>query len=1246
MDEASAKGLGEPLDGIAALRALADATLRVDATGRIVDADPQLARLAARCPGDIAGCAVGEVLPGWTAPERPGAPWHGRLSRADGTHLEVIVAAIIDPDDREATLLFVRDGRGSLASSSGHATPPGLQQVIDLVPGFLFAKDPEGRFLFVNRTVAESFGDDPERIVGRTDADYGAPPDAVARYRASDRAVLDSGRTWTVDKEYLIHADGTHGWYQTTKVPFRDPLTGSPAVLGLATDITRRVEAEARLARESALARILMRLATDFINLPPQAIDAATDRALAELGTFVGADRAYVFAYDFEREIGSNTHEWCAEGIEPEIDQLRAVPFALMPGWLESHRRGQAVVIADVSRHPVPDLRDLLERQGIRSLVVVPMPGDPEPAGFVGFDAVRTGRDFSDEDVTLLRVFAEMLADVQGRIAAQRMLERERQRLSDIIEGTSAGTWEWNVATGHVRINAQAARMLGYRPEELDPITIETWQDLVHPDDGRAAFDLFRRHLAGELPQFVSETRMRHRDGRWIWVVNRGRISTRDADGRPVAMSGTYQDITQRREAEQALRESEERFRRLFQDVTSVAVQGFDADFTIRFWNRGSEVVYGHTAAEAIGRSLIDLLVPEDDRAAVAAAMGDWIFGTPTDHAEEFELMRRDGRRVTVLSSRTVQRRASGEVEVFCFDVDISDKKAAELDLQLAASVFTHSRDGILIADRDGRVIRANAAFGRITGRDPGSIVGRSLAELVLGEGDARRTGDWWSRAVAAGDWTGEFPLRHANGTPIVALLGISAVRDGAGRVVHHVGVLTDVTAENEYQAHLERMAHFDALTGLPNRTLLATRLRDAAARAHRDHRLVALAYVDLDGFKAINDSHGHDVGDRFLEAVAQRMSQLLGDFDTLARVGGDEFVALVTDLPDRAAAHAPLGRLRDVLGAPIIVGDIAGQLSASIGVAFLEPDDDLDGDQLLRQADQAMYVAKHLGRNRIHHFDADLARAEQARRMRLDRMREALAREEFVLHYQPRVDLAAGRIVGCEALLRWQHPERGLLPPDEFLPGLRGEELEVDLGWWVIRSALGALAGWRARGLSPTLSINVVAEQLLGDDFIARLRETTGRHPTLPARSVVLEILETGVLADVSRVAELIRDCAALGVDFALDDFGTGYSSLAYLKHLPVRQLKIDRSFVRDMLVDRDDLAIIEGIVGLARVFRLEVVAEGVETAEQARTLVGLGCPIVQGFLVAPAMPAEEFARWCGAWRPGPELLAGGSGH
>jgi diguanylate cyclase (GGDEF)-like protein/PAS domain S-box-containing protein len=1240
MDRDGATGRAAPPSGAVSLRALSDGSLSVDAMGRVTAADGALAAIIGREPPGLIGTPVADLLPGWSHAEDPESVWHGRLRRSDGSEADVRVAAIRDPDDACSWHLYLRQS-GATAHPPSTNSIDGLREIIDLVPGFLFAKDAQGRFLFVNRTVASAFGDSPERITGRTDSDYGATPEAVARYRASDNAVLVSRRPWTVDKEHHVHADGSQAWYQTTKVPFRDPATGSPAVLGLATDITARVETEMRLARESALARMLMRLATEFINLSPGEVGAATDRALAELGAFVGADRAWVFEYDFAQEIVFNSHEWCAEGITPQIDNLGRVPFDLIPDWPEIHRRGETIVVSDVGSSPDRRLREFLELQGIRSLVLVPMPGDPDPLGFVGFDCVRERRDFAETDVALLRVFAEMLANVRGRLSAQHLLERERQRLSDIIEGTSAGTWEWELATGGVRINEQAARMLGYGPGELGQISISTWAGLSHPDDGAVAFDLFRRHARGESPQFVCETRMRHRDGRWVWLVNRGRISSRDAYGRPLMMSGTYQDITQRREAEQALRESEERFRRLFQDLPSVAVQGFDADFTIRFWNRGSEAVYGYTAEEALGRSLIDLLVAPSEREATAEAMRRWIFETSADRAEEFPLVRRDGTVITVLSSRTIQRQASGEVEVFCFDIDISDKKATELDLQLAASVFTHSRDGILIADRSGLVIRTNSAFGRITGRDPASMIGRSLAELVLGAGDPVTDAVWWAGTVPDGEWTGEFTLRRESGSPIVALLGISAVRDATGRIVHHVGVLTDITAESEYQAHLERMAHFDALTGLANRSLLATRLRDAAIRARHSRQLVALTYVDLDGFKAINDTHGHDVGDRVLQAIAQRMGQLLGDFDTLARVGGDEFVGLIVNLPDREAARAPIEHLRALLATPFVVGPLAGQLTASIGVAFLGPDDDLDGDQLLRQADQAMYVAKHLGGSRVHFFDADLARAEQARRLNQERLRDALTREEYVLHFQPRVDLVSGRIVGCEALLRWRHPELGLLPPDEFLPGLRGTELEVDLGWWVIARALEALAVWREAGLGPTLSINVVAEQLRAADFVPRLRALLALHPGLPEHSLVLEILETGVLSDVARIAEQIRECAAFGVDFALDDFGTGYSSLAYLKHLPVRQLKIDRSFVRDMLDDSDDLAIVEGIVGLARVFRLEVVAEGVETVEQARALVGLGCPIVQGFLIAKGLPATEFASWCGHWKPSPTLLS-----
>ena len=1241
MASAGEDGTSAPLAGGKLLRALSDGSVTVDTHGTITEIDDGLLEVAARTRLDLIGTPVADLLPGWSASEGSESPWHGSLKRADASRIQVTLVAEPLPLADGGLRLHLRIGHPMAPLRAGDPIK-GLREIIDLVPGLLFAKDPEGRFLFVNRAFAELYGENAERFVGLSEADFGAAPEAVARFAASDAIVLATGQPWATEKEFHVHPDGRQAWYQTAKVPFHDPQTGQAAVLGLATDVTTRVEAELRLERESDLARMLMRLATQFINLPPQDVGGATNAALAELGTFVRADRAWVFEYDFANEVASNSYEWCAEGIAPEIERLQAVPFSLMPDWPGIHRRGETIVVPDVASCGDAALREHLMQQGIQSLVLVPMPGDPDPLGFVGFDSVRQVRPFAQADIDLLRVFAEMLANVRIRLAAQRSLEHERQRLADIIEGTSAGTWEWDLKSGNVRINDQAALMLGYQPEELGAISIATWAGFTHPEDSRTAFDLFRRHLTGLDPNFVCEVRMRHRDGRWLWVVNRGRIASRDAEGRALLMSGTYQDVSQRRVAEQALRESEQRFRRLFQDVASVAVQGFEGDFTIRFWNRGSELVYGYTAEEAIGRSLIDLLVRPDERERTGAAMSRWIFETPPDRAEEFALVRRDGKSITVLSSRTVQRQVDGRSEIFCFDIDISEKKAAELDLQLAASVFTHSRDGILIADREGRIVRANDSFARITGRPPDSMIGHALAELVIGNTDPEAMAEWNASALTGGEWSGEFKLRRDGKPPIVALLGVSAVRDAAGTIVHHVGVLTDITAESEYQAHLERMAHFDALTGLPNRSLLAARLREAASQARRDGRILALAYVDLDGFKAINDSYGHDTGDRFLQAVAQRMGPLLGDFHTLARVGGDEFVGLVADLEDRDSARAALERLSEVLCAPFVLGEVAGQLSASIGVAFLGPNDDLDGDQLLRQADQAMYVAKHQGGSRIHFFDADLARADQAQRRQLDRLREALSRDEFTLHFQPRVDLATGRIVGCEALLRWNHPERGLLSPDEFLPGLRGSELEVELGWWVIDSGLAALAGWRAIGLSPILSINVVAEQLRSLDFVPRLRGHLSLYPDLPDHSVVLEILETGVLSDVARIAELIRECTTIGVDFALDDFGTGYSSLAYLKHLPVRQLKIDRSFVRDMLVDRDDLAIIEGVVGLAHVFKLEVVAEGVETPEQARALLGMGCPTVQGFLIAQAMPAAEFARWCEAWRPAPELLTG----
>jgi diguanylate cyclase (GGDEF)-like protein len=430
-------------------------------------------------------------------------------------------------------------------------------------------------------------------------------------------------------------------------------------------------------------------------------------------------------------------------------------------------------------------------------------------------------------------------------------------------------------------------------------------------------------------------------------------------------------------------------------------------------------------------------------------------------------------------------------------------------------------------------------------------------------------------------------------------------------------------------------MAHYDALTQLPNRILLADRMRQAMAQAERGKQILAICYLDLDGFKPVNDQHGHDAGDRLLVEISRRLQDALRATDTVARLGGDEFALLVGGIQNLGECERTLDRILYNIALPFQLQSGAEvMVSGSLGLT-LYPDDNADSDGLLRHADQAMYQAKQQGRNRYHVFDSERDRQVHARSAALQRLAQALQDQEFVLFYQPKVDMRRGQVFGAEALIRWQHPERGLLPPSEFLPVIEESELSVDLGQWVIDQALQQLQIWARQGISLSLSINISAQHLQRQDFMQHLKQSLANYPDVSPNRLELEVLETSALADLTHVSAVIVECQLMGMAFALDDFGTGYASLSYLRRLPAKVLKIDQVFVRDMLDDKEDMAIVEGVVALAKTFNRTVIAEGVESAEQGILLMHLGCHLAQGYGIARPMSIEKFILWLTQYQP-----------
>jgi diguanylate cyclase (GGDEF)-like protein len=493
-----------------------------------------------------------------------------------------------------------------------------------------------------------------------------------------------------------------------------------------------------------------------------------------------------------------------------------------------------------------------------------------------------------------------------------------------------------------------------------------------------------------------------------------------------------------------------------------------------------------------------------------------------------------------------------------------------------------------------------------------------------------------WKEIKTTGQWYGEVWNRRKNGEMYLEILTICAVSNDAGELQNYIGMFGDISTMKENIQKLEQIANYDLLTNLPNRSLLADRLSQAMLQCGRNSQLLAVLFLDLDGFKAVNDTYGHDMGDKLLIELSTRMKAALREGDTLARFGGDEFVAVLVDLDSIEDCQVVLERLLLATSEPMTIGDVVLNISASIGVT-LYPQDDVNADLLIRHADQAMYVAKESGKNQYHLFDTAQDDAVKVQRESLEAIRDGLDNDQFVLHYQPKVNMRTGMVIGVEALIRWQHPERGLLNPINFLPVIENNPMNIEMGEWVINNALAQISRWQAMevNLPLSISVNIAAVQLQQSDFTLRLTALLAAHPDVEPRYLELEVLETSALADLHHVSTTMNSCIDLGVKFALDDFGTGYSSLAYLRRLPANIIKIDQTFIRDMLIDVDDLAIVEGVIALAKSFRRDVIAEGVETIEHGAVLLQLGCELAQGYGIARPMPADDIPEWISGWKP-----------
>jgi len=829
---------------------------------------------------------------------------------------------------------------------------------------------------------------------------------------------------------------------------------------------------------------------------------------------------------------------------------------------------------------------------------------------------------------TIIKSFNQMADELTRLINAEK---EDKARINSIIESAHDALVQINAKGEITGWSHQAEDIFGW---SKDDVLGKFLQNTIMPDQYKKAYTLELKQFLLERKEAtinkVREKTARHRDGHEFPI---------EISVAPVKMYEGYEfnafirDITERKEIEQSLRASEERYGSIFENaLTEIFI--FDAEsYKFIKVNRGACKNIGYSEEELIQ------LTPLDIKPEVSLQQfNEWVEPLRTGAKE-------------IVHFTAVHQRKNGSlysVEIYlqlthfllkpafvAIILDITERLKAEDKQQLSAKVFNNTNEGITITDDKGIIFDVNPAFTEITGYSREEVIGKNPRMLSSGKQKPEFYANMWQTIHDQGHWQGEVWNRAKSGELYAELLSISPMVDDTGKVLHYVGIFSDITHSKKQQDSLVQMAHYDVLTQLPNRVLLTDRFTQALAHSKRQKNMLAVCFLDLDDFKPVNDLYGHKVGDELLIEVAGRIKSNIREEDTASRQGGDEFVLLLGDIKSFTECEHMLKRIIESLTQPFLIDGESISISASIGIT-LYPLDNSDFDTLMRHADQAMYQAKLAGKNRYHLFSAEKDQLIIQKNIQLKEVEQALIKQELCLFYQPKVNMKTGVVFGAEALIRWLHPDKGLIPPLKFLPIIEETELEIQVGNWVINEALKQLDNWREQGIDIEVSINISSYHMQHPSFVADLRAAMVLYPKVHSKNIQLEILESSALGDLQSISRIIKACIhELGVNVALDDFGTGYSSLTHLRSLPAQTIKIDQSFVRDMLDDPNDYAIIDGIIGLAESFNREVIAEGVETSDHGLMLLAIGCYEAQGYGIARPMPADKIPAWLSDYKP-----------
>ncbi len=1115
-------------------------------------------------------------------------------------HLVVVddlgnMVGLVSEHDLTQSMVF------SLAEERAGIEETFLHTLIDTIPDLIWLKDVDGIYLACNHRFEQFFGAAEKDIVGKGDYDF-MPKEQAEFFRGYDRKAMEKNAP-SVNEEWVTYAsDGHRELLETIKTPMRDSRGRLIGVLGVARDITERKRVE------NALYFVAQRGWKDRA-------ENFFDALVQYLGESLGVDYVIIDRLDSTPGIAETIALYAKGGIAPNMRyDLKGTPCENVIG------KDFCCYPSDAQKLFPSDA--LLAEMGIESYAGIPLWDSTGQA--LGLIAVMHSQPLQDEAMltqVLSIVATRAAAELERKLSEGRLRESET-KYRQLFETAGDGIFIQN-ASGFIDCNEKGAAMYGLAREQI----IGRSPSALAPDrqpGGRLSADFAGEMVAatmGGVPQTFEWQALRA-DGTLLDVevaLSRSEIKGEDC------LQAVVRDISVRKRAEIALRESEEKLRNLY-ELSPLGIALTDMSGRYVEFNGAFQRICGYSRDEL---NALDYwaLTPKKYSADEAAQL-ESLARTGRYGPYEKEYIQKSGALIPLRLNGVLVTGRDGQRYIWSIVEDITVSKMVEANLRITASVFDNTQEAIIITDADNAIIDVNPAFTAITGYSRDDVLGRNPKILSSGRQDKDFYAGLWAALKKDKVWRGEMWNRRKSGEVYAEMLSISAICDEAGNVQRHVGVFSDITYFKNHEAELSRIANYDALTGVPNRRLLADRLRQAIAHAQRNRKMLAICYLDLDGFKDVNDQYGHEAGDILLVDVSRRLQEMLRAGDTLARLGGDEFVVLFNDLSREQECYPVLDRILSVVAMPVNIGGAQATVSASIGVSFY-PAENVDGDTLLRHADQAMYVAKQHGKNRYHLYDSEHDQRVRSLHESRRRILQGIENKEFELFYQPKIELTSGEVIGVEALIRWHHPEQGLLLPAEFLPFIEDSDLEIKLGCWVMDTALAQIDAWSKQGFVTEVSINISARHLQSPSFVSELARRLERYPGMPRNKLQIEVLETAALEDIVQSSETIEACHKLGVSFALDDFGTGYSSLSYLRKLSAETLKIDQSFVQGMLTNEGDRAIVQGIIALAKSFGRKTIAEGMEAKELTQLLIDVGCMYGQGYGIARPMAADDLLKW-----------------